>query len=95
MFYEGRLKDGFVSDRPMDEPLTKLANVRHRTIFFDMVHQNAREQESHSSKSNLSEVKMTICLLKHIMEVAGNGRLEPLSGKIGIVTPYKAQVKDL
>jgi hypothetical protein len=33
---------------------------------------------------------MTIQLIKYIMEVAGNGRLEPLKGKIGVVTPYKA-----
>jgi superfamily I DNA and/or RNA helicase len=38
---------------------------------------------------------MTIQLIKYIMEVAGNGRLEPLKGKIGVVTPYKAQVKIL
>jgi hypothetical protein len=74
----------------MDEKLTKLARTRHRTIFFDMLNPGARETSSNSSKSNLQEVQMTIALIKHLMEVAGNGKLEPLSGKIGIVTPYKA-----
>jgi hypothetical protein len=43
MFYAGELTDGNINGRPMDEPLTRLANASHRTIFFDMVDKSAKE----------------------------------------------------
>jgi len=88
MFYNGELQDGNIAGRPMDETLTKISRVRHRTIFFDMLYKGCKEKNHNPSYSNFQEADMTISIIKHIMEVAGGGKLEPLSGKIGIVTPY-------
>ena len=48
-------------------------------------------------KSDLKEVKFTLNLVRFIHKVASEGRsfANSLSGKIAIVTPYKAQVHNL
>ena len=94
-FYEGRIEDGKnVVARRLDNEMSRLARVMRRSVFFDLC--NSRESALERSRCNLDEVNFTLNLVKYIVLAATGGRhFRALAGKIGIVTPYKAQVRCL
>ncbi len=63
-------------------------------MFFDLV--ESRESVEEKSKCNRDEVLFTLNLVKMLASMTGSTRgLGKLSGKIAIITPYKAQVNRL
>jgi len=69
--------------------MAKLHEFTRRTVFFDL--DSSHESKSGQSKCNHDEVKVTLALVKCIIQVSSSGRgLKALAGKIAIITPYKA-----
>ena len=63
-------------------------------MFFDLL--ESRESVEEKSKCNRDEVAFTLNLVKMLALMTGSTRgLGKLSGKIAIITPYKAQVNRL
>jgi len=74
--------------------MTKLADEARRTVFFDLT--NSTESKQEMSRCNPDEVKFTLALVKCIKLICCQDKsFKPLTGKIAIVTPYKAQVQAL
>lgn len=77
--------------RKLDTEMAKLSDVVRRTAFFDLV--NSSESKLEMSRCNHDEVKFTLSLVKCIKLICcGDRAFKPLTGKIAVVTPYKAQV---
>jgi hypothetical protein len=69
--------------------MAKLNQFCRRTIFFDLL--SSQESRSECSKCNFDEVRVTLALVKILVQVASAGRgLKALAGKIAVITPYKA-----
>ena len=75
-------------------------------VFFDLV--SSQETLAETSKSNYDEALFTLHLIQLLRELiyhhsgkraggarSGENGFEELKGKIGIITPYKSQVKVL
>lgn len=96
-FYENAITDGQnVTRRKLDKEMTILSEKLRRVSFFDLI--KSSESIDTRSKYNRDEVNFTLALVQYLfMEVAkGRNRFSStLGGKIGIVTPYKAQVVHL
>ena len=72
----------------------KLQSQIRRVAFFDLT--QSREQIEYRSKFNQDEIYFTLALIKTLAVFSGNQRgLGSLSGKIAVITPYKAQVLQL
>ena len=85
-FYNGMLDDGSEiakrEHRAEFQKFAVLAKNFSRTTFFDLIYSAESQEEWSTSKSNMSEVNLTIQLIeKYLM---------PLDVSIGVVTPYKA-----
>ncbi len=93
-FYEGKIKDGdSVLTRELSLTIENLAKNFGRVVFFDLI--NSREQIQDLSKVNLSESKFTFNLIQSLITLSGNAKqgLSSLKKNIGVVTPYKGQVR--
>ncbi len=53
------------------------------------------ESKDETSKTNLAEAKCTLVLLQHFYDSLCSGSVGNFKGKIGIISPYKAQVRIL
>ena len=69
-----------------------LAGFAQNTVFIDL--SSSKETPVHVSKSNISEAQLTLSLVKALLTKTEK-TLSTFQGKIGIVTPYKAQVHHL
>ena len=78
--------------RPLSDELSKLSELNHRSVFFDLV--ESREDTIDFSKFNENECQLTFLLLQGITAQVG-GKFQNLKKKIGIITPYKAHVQQL
>jgi len=91
-FYSSLLLNGAL--KPATPDITRLSHYLHSTNFIDL--QNSRERISNSSKLNKDEARITLSLIKCLVylssNIGPNSGLGTLSGKIGVVTPYKSQV---
>ena len=79
-FYESKLKDGIQHYLP-----SFLANVQSPSIFFDVTYGN--EEKLKKSFSNEAEKNCIVSLLKRL--------LVDKNLSIGVIAPYKSQVKDI
>jgi AAA domain len=76
------------------EDIQKLQSQIRRVAFFDLT--QSREMIEGRSKYNSDEIHLTLSLIKTLALLSGNPRgLGSLSGKIAVITPYKAQVQQL
>ena len=67
-----------------------------KMVFFDLL--NSLESTDETSKTNRDEALFTLNLIQFISQSFADNDLSQLKGRIGIITPYKAQVmllKDL
>ena len=101
-FYENKLEDHqSVKDRediekyPEFEAFDVLQQHFSRIVFFDLTY--SEESQEDSSKNNVDEAKFTFHLIRSFIYLCGNEEtgLDNLKGKIGLVTPYKGQVRKL
>ena len=95
-FYDGQISDhasiGFRS-----APVTIANLVRlftDRVIFFDI--QGSEEVYDNKSKCNFEEADFTRMLVDFIArKMSLQGTLKYIQGQIGVISPYKAQVRQL
>ena len=95
MFYAGQIKDGgSVYARGLAPELERIQKTMRRSIFFDL--QSSSEQTLTRSRFNPDEITFTLNLVKTIVNLANTRRgMLGMAGRIGIITPYKAQVSRL
>ena len=68
--------------------------LQTQMIFFDI--QNSSEFLDGQSRSNHDEARFTKTLIEMIaFSDSKNGCLRSIKGQIGIITPYKSQVRTL
>lgn len=83
----------------MTPDLANLSKLLRRVAFFDLT--NSSETVQDRSKCNPDESLFTVNLIKTLVSLSAHGNshsqkgLGPLSGKIAVITPYKAQVQML
>lgn len=58
--------------------------------FLDLSY--SQESKDDTSKTNRDEAKCTLVLLQHFYESFCSGSLGNFKGKVGVISPYKAQV---
>jgi len=95
-FYDGRITDGSnITTRQLDSQMQELSNVIQRNVFFDLA--SSQEASQSVSRYNPDEIKFTLNLVRFIHKTVSQGRPynKSLSGKIAIITPYKAHVQNL
>ena len=91
-FYDNRITDGpGIDERHLSPLLSTMTKVFQRLTFFDLL--NSQESIEETSKTNREEAIFTVNLINHIFTRLGKSSSSELSGKIGIITPYKAQVR--
>ena len=91
-FYEGRItNDESVITRQLDTVLQNLANNFPRVVFFDLA--GSQEEQLDLSRVNVAEANFTFQLIKLIIKNGGFRGLSSLAKIIGLVTPYKGQVR--
>ena len=66
-----------------------------RSVFYDLA--NSQETLAETSKSNIDEARFTLSLIQLLRDLTSQGDkgFNSLKTKIGIITPYKSQVKVL
>lgn len=63
-------------------------------IFFDL--KDSQESSDDRSKCNLDEAELTLQLIEIIAKNStSGGTLKQMAGSLGVVTPYKAQVRHI
>lgn len=91
-FYEGKINDGeSVLTRELDKTLNNLAALFSRVIFFDL--RGSVEKQIDLSRVNVQEANFTFSLIQTLIKLGGNKGLQTLKKRIGLVTPYKGQVR--
>lgn len=92
IFYEGRIQDdASISTRTLSPLLESMSDVFQRMIFFDLT--NSQESIEETSKTNREEALFTVNLIQHIFHHFAKGDTSLIKDRIGIITPYKAQVR--
>ncbi|XP_078588165.1 regulator of nonsense transcripts 1-like [Branchiostoma floridae x Branchiostoma japonicum] len=86
-FYNGQIKDGIEAS---DRPLPAGFNWPNQNMPVSFVNVSSRETSRGTSKFNDEEVKIVIAVTKRLLE-GGDIREDD----IGIVSPYKAQIKKI
>lgn len=95
-FYDGLIHDHeSIMARQLPPQLQDLAQFfGSRMIFFDVQH--AIETVDDKSKCNYGEAEFTQRLVELIAHSAAErGSLKPIKGQIGVISPYKSQVRQL
>ncbi len=98
-FYEGRLQDApAVTQReqlPDFKDFELLSRHFSRIVFYDLEY--TKESTDDKSKSNIEEAKFTFCLIQSFIELCGysDDGLSQFKEKIGLITPYKGQLRKL
>lgn len=95
-FYDGEITDHkSIGYRAAPQTILNLARVVHnRMIFFDI--DESEEQYENKSKCNLEEADFTKLLVEFIArKMSLQGTLKYIQGQIGVISPYKAQVRQL
>lgn len=95
-FYDGLIHDHeSIMARQLPPQLQDLAQFfGSRMIFFDVQH--AMETVDDKSKCNYGEAEFTQRLVELIAHSAAKrGSLKPIKGQIGVISPYKSQVRQL
>lgn len=95
-FYEGKINDhASIGYRSAPLTISNLARVfSNRLIFFDIV--ESEEVYDNKSKCNFEEADFTRMLVDFIArKMSLQGTLKYIQGQIGVISPYKAQVKQL
>lgn len=93
-FYEGQITDGdIVLTRELDSTILNLTKLFSRVVFFDMT--GSCEKEIDLSRVNVAESNFTFQLIRLLIRQGGIKSLSTLKKRIGIVTPYKGQVRHL
>ncbi|XP_031273034.1 probable helicase MAGATAMA 3 [Pistacia vera] len=91
-FYQGRLTDSeSVSNLP-DEVYYKDPLLRPY-IFYDVIHGRESHRGGSVSYQNIDEAKFGVCLYEYLQKTLKSSGLGKVS--IGIITPYKLQLKCL
>ena len=76
----------------MQDPLIiNLSKYFRRVVFFDLIH--SEENILDLSKWNYEEVMFTFTLLKILNKLGETTEDIYLKSRIGVVTPYKGQVR--
>jgi senataxin len=92
-FYDGKITDhSSVTSRGLPSNLKNLEQLfNSRVVFFDLY--KTKESTFNVSKQNQTEAEFTQKLIEMIQRISTQaGSLSSLSGRIGIISPYKAQV---
>lgn len=63
--------------------------IGNRVVFFDIV--DSRETIEEKSKSNNNEAEFSKALIANLIDSVGS--IKELKGLIGIISPYKSQVR--
>lgn len=106
-FYENKIRDdNSIFTREVPQCLKYVQKHMQSMVFFDLV--SSQETLAETSKSNYDEALFTLHLIQLLRELifhhsgkracsmrGGENGFEELRGKIGIITPYKSQVKVL
>lgn len=93
-FYDGLLTDHeSILSRGLPPHLQNLQTFfRSRAVFFDL--QDTQEQSDESSKCNRCEAQFTRRLIELLARLSNKaGSYKPLAGSIGVISPYRAQVR--
>ena len=91
-FYEGKINDGdSVLTRELDKAITNLSAHFSRVVFFDI--KKSVEEPLDLSRMNVTEANFTFQLIQTLIKLSGNKGLSTLKKRIGLVTPYKGQVR--
>ena len=95
-FYDGLIHDHeSIAERQLPQTLRNLAKfLGSRMIFFDV--KGTRETVDDKSKCNHAEAEFTRRLVEVIAySNSTRGSLKPIAGQIGVISPYKSQVRQL
>lgn len=79
-------------NRILPQDLYYLDQEVNRTVFIDL--KCSKETEKECSKLNKDEALITIALLKSLTWIMQRN-ISSIAARIGVVTPYKAQVRYL
>jgi len=91
-FYEGRITDSdSIATRTISTLVQAMGRVFQKLAFFDLL--NSCESQDETSKTNREEVCFILNLLSMLFNKLAGGNMSHLKGRIGIITPYKAQVR--
>ncbi|KAJ4701299.1 p-loop containing nucleoside triphosphate hydrolase superfamily protein [Melia azedarach] len=91
-FYQGRLTDSESIANLPDEAYYKDPLLRPY-IFYDVIHGRESHRGGSVSYQNIDEAKFGVCLYEHLQKTLKSMGLGKVS--IGIITPYKLQLKCL
>ena len=84
-----------IEEFPEFEVFNILQQHFSRLVFYDLSY--SEESKEEESKSNIHEAKFTFHLIRSFIYLCGNEAigLDNLKGKIGLITPYRSQVRKL
>ncbi|XP_044511262.1 uncharacterized protein LOC123229483 [Mangifera indica] len=91
-FYQGRLTDSESVANLPDEVYYKDPLLRPY-VFYDVIHGRESHRGGSVSYQNIDEAKLGVCLYEHLQKTLKSLGLGKVS--IGIITPYKLQLKCL
>ena len=91
-FYEGKIQDdSSIAQRVLSPLLKTMSDIFQRLVFFDLT--NSQESVEETSKTNREEALFTVNLIQHIFHHLAQGDASLIKDRIGVITPYKAQVR--